>query len=132
MASETDTFARFLLYRRWYNAERFTVKPDAFMPSPDGETSVFQTTDSTEGEIWQLGESNIPETAERRICGRADFVSAAVSKARLQLARDAPPSLHANIVGWPPSDKLEWKRRATWLAAESSLCLLPAVTAPEE
>jgi hypothetical protein len=117
----SDPVSRYLIDKRHYSSQNQRVKPGAFLPEPNGETSVYLIKNLSEKEIWGLGEQYI-EAKGRRIRGRAQLNAGAVEEASLRLLADAAPPRHARIVGWP-SEKDEQKAFALELAQRSLLKL---------
>lgn len=95
------------------------------MPPPDRKTSVFQTNELVEGEIWDIGEAHVARPQGKTLHGRGDILAIEVEKTnRLKIDYDNIPPRHANIIGWP-DDKGEQKLLAQELAAEAKLKMKP-------
>ena len=95
--------ARYLTSSSHYSKEKGFPRPGAFLPTPKGETSVFQIDGLDEEAIWGIAEQYVaPELPQnRRVHGRADVPTASVESLGLRVAPDNTPPRHANIVGWP-------------------------------
>jgi hypothetical protein len=116
-----DPVSRYLIDKRHYSSVNRRVKLGAFLPEPNGETSVYIIKNLSEEEVWGLGTKYI-EVTGRTIRGRAELTARIVEKANLRLLADDPPPRHAKIVGWPPG-KDEQKAFALELAQSSVLKL---------
>ena len=114
---DDETLARYVLYSKHVRRTDQTVKPDAFIPNPHGETSVTRHLLTTEEELWSVGHA-VAAVRNRTLHGRADFPMA-VCLAQ-QLAVRADPVIgnpnHADVTGWP-SDKPAQKIIAHEIAA---------------
>ena len=114
---DDETLARYVLYSRHIRRTDQTVKPDAFIPNPHGETSVTRHLLMTEEELWSVGRS-VAGVIGKTLHGRADIpVSTCLAQ---QLSLHATPFAdnpnHADITGWP-SDKPAQKIIAHEIAA---------------
>jgi hypothetical protein len=92
------------------------VKPKAFKPNSEGETSIFVTSNLPENEIWSLGEIHL--CGENKVYGRADITADVVfSLKKIKVNYDNDPEYHANLT-WP-DEKEEIQDLAQVLAAEA-------------
>lgn len=92
------------------------VKPKAFKPNAQGETSIFVTSELSEDEIWGLGEAHL--CGENKVYGRADVTADVVfglEKVKVDYNND--PEYHANLT-WP-DEKEDIHDMAQVLAAEA-------------
>ena len=114
----SEILSRFILKKNYIRANN-TVRPAVFMPNPkNGETSVFRTSDTTNHEIWAIGEREIIPIQKKPILGRADIGTSIVVSKNLKVIPSEPPERHADIIGWP-DEKSKQKLIALELAAES-------------
>ena len=116
-----DPVSRYLIDKRHYSSVNKRVKPGAFLPEPNGETSVYLIKNLSEVEIWEHGAKYV-EAKGRTVRGRAELNAGVIEEATLRLLADDPPPRHAKIVGWPP-EKDEQKAVALELAQSSVLKL---------
>ena len=116
----TDPLARYLLQRTHFSPAVSRVKPGAFMPNRDGETSVFQIQGLSEEEIWQIGEKYVSSPLGKTLRARADVIVLIVEERGLRVDFDNTPPRHANIVGWP-EEKSAQKLIALELSSRAAL-----------
>src|SRR5882762_178867 len=118
--------ARWLTQSNHYHrgaAPRVTER--AFLPGPDGTTSVFRVDGLTDADIWQLADEHVAGApGGRHVVGTGTLLAQAVTDVGLQTEADNDPPRHAAIVGWP-DDKSDRKSRAQGLAAAALLRLRP-------
>jgi len=98
--------SRFLLAKSQFARTTGKVKPAAFLPPANRRLSVFETTNSTEENIWALGGKHVAAPREKPLYGRADLGSNAIERAGLVIEPSAPPPAHADLIGWP--DDVGW------------------------
>jgi len=119
----SEFLSRYIIQKKYYRADG-TVRHNAFMPSIDGEVSVYLIINLKEDQIWETGRVNVAVVLDKPLLGRADIITSSVLNQKLRVESDpAPHPRHANIIGWPP-DKGEQKEIALVLAAESQLHLI--------
>ena len=94
-----EPLSRFLLSDR--DISHGGVKPAAFLPAPDGTTSVFRIQELSEPEVWRLGDQYVARPRGRRLHGRGDLKHTNVTATGLRVEPDNSPPRHAAIVGWP-------------------------------
>jgi len=123
----TEPIARYIFSSSHYAATIGRVKPAAFMPPENLQTSVFRIQGLTDNEVWSLGFRHVATPGRPSLKARADFIAESVDDARLVLRFDNTPPRHTSIVGWPPSKDAQMSR-AQVLAADSTLNLVPADT----
>lgn len=117
----SDPICRFIVDKRHFSSANNRVKPNAFLPEPTRQTSVFLIKSLSEDAIWTIGESALGQS-ERVPRGRAQLTASDVAEVHLQLLVDNPPPRHAIIAGWP-SEKDGQKALAIELASRSQLIL---------
>ena len=119
-----EIIARYLTSKKWYSRVNDIAKPQAFMPPPDLNLSVFRIDNLSEPEIWKLGFKKVIDKMNqpRHLRGRADIQALRILENNLQIDPDNTPPRHANIIGWPEL-KEEQKSIAQELAAKASLML---------
>src|SRR6266568_4343809 len=117
----TELLARFIFQKNHFSRQNNRVKYNAFLPNPDGETSVFRTDGFADHEIWQTGEQ-VGFQRTQTLYGRGDIRTDKVVEAGLNVQPTEPPKHHANIIDWPV-DKSERMSKAQQLAAHARLVL---------
>jgi hypothetical protein len=121
--SDGETVTRYILSRKHISVSKGVVKYGAYMPAPDGETSVYRTFELAEKEIWAIGQSLVASPTNRTLYARGDTTVAVVKNTGLRVVPETTlHPLHANIVGWP-KEKGEQKVLAIELANEARLAL---------
>jgi hypothetical protein len=121
---DDETLVRFLPSSNHFSAQR--VKPAAFLPSADRETSVFRHSGDPVGELWAIGAEHL---GGRSFHGAAIVRACEVRAALLDVSADEPPPRHAVIRGWPRLDadpelqKARQKERAILIVSKASLLL---------
>lgn len=121
---------RFIHSRRDINPSVGLVKPDAFLPPPDGRTSIAETTGLAQNAIWAMARHTLrPQPGRDRVIARADLEVAAAIRAGLRCMRDDSGFLgHGELQNWPEA-KARQKEVALALSAASSLVLAePPIT----
>lgn len=96
-----EVLSRYILDRTHIRYSNRTVKYSAFLPAPDGTTSVFRISSLTGEQVWAVGDREVALKRQKPLVGRADISAAYVLKAGLSLDADNNPPRHANINGWP-------------------------------
>lgn len=109
--------ARFIFSQRQYSVQKLRVKPSAFLPPPDLQTSAFGIDELAEEAIWWIADNVVAKGSQREPPpARADILSAAVRDAQLTVVPDtAIHRRHVNICGWPIAKEKQ-------LAAAQDLC----------
>jgi len=110
--------ARYVLFSRWVRNEG-TIRPDAFMPADDGDTSVQRHINQTEDQIWARGAAVATQRA-LTLHGRADVQVAAIIAQELYVDPNEPPENHANIRGWPAQVEKSLKKAKAQQIADAS------------
>ncbi len=118
-----EGLARFIFSSSHFSRENNRVKHNAFMPAPDGKTSVFRTKGLDGGAVWLIGEE-IAKTRNQPLHARADIAAAEVARFKLAVAISEPPPRHCHIEGWP-AEKSAQKLIAMDLADAARLVLRP-------
>lgn len=123
---DAERITRYLLNRKGRfspNANR--VKYAAFLPAPNGETSVYRTSNVTEHDIWDIGAQYVAKPQSATIKARGDLKAIHIHNIGLLIESEPTPHpLHANIVNWP-EEKHEQKMLALQLANHATLCIPP-------
>ncbi|MBI5739161.1 MAG: hypothetical protein HZA16_00440 [Nitrospirae bacterium] len=117
-----EVLARFIFHKNHFSIEHKRAKYAAFLPAPNGETSVFRVSGLTDIVIWQIGDKDVAVKRRMPILGRADILAFHVLNRSLRIKPDDTPPLHANITGWP-KEKSEQKLIAMELARDAQLYL---------
>ncbi len=95
---------RFIFDRGKYAPKDQRVKYQAFMPAPNGKTSVYRTSQLGDAEIWGLSERYVEPKIGRKTKARGELKVVDVRVAELQVLSTAEPPRHANIVNWPDTE----------------------------
>lgn len=115
--SDKESLARFVFESNRIRKDK-TVKPDAFMPNINLETSVTIKSDLSDLRLWEIGQI-IATNMNKPLYGHADIIAADVRKNSVLDIVPKPETdnpNHANIIGWP-EDKDKKKILAQELAA---------------
>ncbi len=99
-----DTISRVVCLNNKKNYCRVSdgsVKPKAFKPNAQGDTSVFVTTRMSQTEIIDLGVLHICETVNN-VYGYANLAVEEINKfSILNIDYNNEPAFHANLKNWP-------------------------------
>lgn len=121
----SERIARYILSKRHFSTSNRTVKYGAYLPAPDGETSVYRASTLSEEESWGIGLEYVAKPRNRTLYARGDTMAGVIMKTGLDIIPETTPHpLHANIVNWP-SDKDEQKMLAVEIANEAILAVPP-------
>lgn len=120
--SPEENLTRYILHKNHFSILYKRVKYTAFLPTSNGETSVFRTANISDGGIWGIGEYEVAQKRELPLLGRADILASHILSNKLKIAPDNNPPRHANIIGWP-REKSEQKLVAMELAENAQLHL---------
>jgi len=123
-----ELLTRFIYSSTDFAITKRVVKPRAFLPESNGETSVFRISNVSNEAIWAIGNS----IRTVRSKARGDITCALPKNLGLKV-KSAPEKdnpRHAVIEGWPEhaNDKLRKDERlmlATLLSKEAVLCTPP-------
>lgn len=119
-----EPIARFIFSKNHFSRVNERVKPVAFIPHPDIETSVFRIEDLLEDRLREIAKSVGAENKPpREPFARAEVEVHVVVNAGLAVVADEPPPRHAEIVGWPRDDKSQQLEIAQSIAAAARLVL---------
>jgi len=122
----SEQIARYILSKRQFSASNRTVKYGAYLPAPDGETSVYRISNLSDDAIWTIGQEYVAKSSSRSLYGRGDTAAEVIMTTGLDIVPEVTPHpLHANIVNWP-SEKDERKILAIEIANEAVLTLPPS------
>ena len=123
---EDERITRYILDRKGkFSRESVTVSYKAFLPAPDGDTSVFRTSAMSDEDVWLVGRDFVAGPQDRTVYARADISAASISSTGLTLLPDPEPHYaHANISSWP-KEKDERQQLALELANSSRLQIAP-------
>jgi len=117
----SEQIARYILSKRHISVANGIVRPAAYMPASNGETSVYRISDIAEKEVWDIGRKYVAGPGGRTLHARGDTPAVAITKTGLAIVPETTPHpLHANIVNWP-SEKDEQKMLAVAIANEATL-----------
>ncbi len=120
-----EKLTRYIFSRSHYRTSDHTVKYSAYLPAPNGETSVFRTSSISGEEIWKIGLEFVAKPHSRSLYARGDTVASVIMKTDLEIVPEPTPHpLHANIVKWP-TERDQQKMLALEIANESLLAILP-------
>ena len=119
----SEQIARYILSKSYFSTTNRAVKYGAYLPAPNGETSVYRISGLSEEEIWEIGQEDVAKPSRRTLYARGDTPANVIMKTGLTLVPETTPHpLHANIVKWP-SDKDEQKMLALEIVNEAVLAL---------
>lgn len=121
-----ELLSRFIFKKGDFAATKNLVKPDAFLPSRAGETSVFRIRELDEVAIWRVGQS-VADVSKRDLKARADVLAEVVTKTGLRINPDNEPERHCVVVGWSPHKDAQLMQ-AVELANAASLTLIPTLS----
>jgi hypothetical protein len=117
----SEQIARYILTKKHISVTKGIVKPAAYMPAPNGETSVYRISNIAENDIWDIGRKYVAGPSKRTLRARGDTTAEVITKTGLEISPETTPHpLHANIVNWP-SEKDEQKMLAVEIANEATL-----------
>lgn len=119
-----EVLSRFIFSRSHFNLGQGRVKPGAFLPSRDLETSVFRTVELGQEEIRRIGDM-VGELSGRSLKAWAEVLAGVVFDLGLGVRPDNVPERHAAIIGWP-EQKDEQISLAQQLAEVAGLHLPPS------
>lgn len=115
---ESETFARFIFSGGQIKASG-EIKPGAFMPAKNLETSVFRKARMPQSRYADY-KSKIAALREKALVGVAIIDFPSIKKARLKVEpEESDHRWHANILGWPDA-KHEQKHLAQLLAKSAA------------
>lgn len=121
IVEDDEGLARYLTSSSYFGAG--LVKPAAFMPDREAETSVFRHGREPRDELWRIGYLT---ANQRTLHGAAIIRARHVRLASLDIRAKEPPPRHADIVGWPfeldaDLQKAQRKQKALLLAQHAEL-----------
>jgi hypothetical protein len=122
IVGDDEKLARFLPSSKLFTT--VMVKPAAFLPSRDGETSVFRHGDEPPVALWRIAAVHV---TGRTVHGAAIVLAREVRATRLDVISAEPPPRHAVITGWPTVhddpqlQKAQQKERAVAIASNAIL-----------
>ncbi|MEX0720117.1 MAG: hypothetical protein WD059_05580 [Balneolaceae bacterium] len=100
----SNDLGRYLTSSGWFARTKSRVKPNAFMPAPDSQLSVFNIENLEEKEIKRISEKYVlPKRPQINIHGYAKNLAKDFKKAKLSIIKAEPPPKHINIGNWPES-----------------------------
>lgn len=117
-----ENLTRYILHKKHFSIERKKAKYAAFLPAPNGETSVFRVSGLDDNAIWEIGDKEVAIRRGIPVLGRSDILASRVFSRTLKILPDDNPPRHANITGWP-EEKSEQKLIAMELAEDAQLYL---------
>ena len=116
-----EILSRFIFSKNYFNPRQSRVKPDAFLPSRDLETSVFRTMGLDLAEVRHIGDM-VGEPSGRTLKAWGNVLAGVVFEVGLNVRPDNVPERHAAIIGWP-EQKDEQISLAQQLAGAATLHL---------
>ena len=120
----SEKITRYLFQRGYYAPKYRRVKYNAFLPAPDGKTSVYRITSLASHQIWDIGKRYVAEERKKTLLGRGHIIASDVLILGLEIKPDTEIHLrHANIAGWP-TKKSEKKLIAIKLESKAQLHLM--------
>ncbi len=123
--TSSEQISRFILSKRYFSVSNRTVKYGAYLPAPNGETSVYRISNISEKEIWGIGRDYVAGPSKRTLYARGNTTAVVITKTGLGIVPETTPHpLHANIVNWP-SEKDEQKMLAMEIVNDAKLAISP-------
>jgi len=117
----SEKISRYILTKSHFSKLNGTVKYGAFLPAPNGETSVYRTCKLSNEEIWKIGKENVSIPRKRTLYARGDTFAFVFTKKGLHVEpAPEPHPLHANVLNWS-NENSERKMLAVEIANEASL-----------
>ncbi len=102
VVDHTENICRYLFQTGHFVASTGRVKYGGFLPAPNGQTSVFRTSDLTSEQVWDIGQQFVAIPRNLTLKGKADIIASQVFEENLLIEPDTNPhELHANIINWP-------------------------------
>lgn len=96
-----DNLTRYIFSKQHFSSKKGIVKYATFLPTPNGETSVFRILNLDDGTVWQIGRSVVAPGRQGSLRARADIITRSVLEEGLKVASaSASHPRHANIIGW--------------------------------
>ena len=120
-----EELARFIFSKNNLRASQGKARYTAFLPAPDGKSSVFRTNSLGENAVWDLAEE---QSSKRRESLKAFAAFVARWALDLGLHVEADPishPRHANLSCWPNEEEKQ-RMVALELAEKSSLRVYPS------
>ena len=71
----SEQIARYILSKRYFSTKNRTVKYGAYLPAPDGETSVYRISGLSEEEIWEIGQEYVAKPSRRTLLRAGGYSS---------------------------------------------------------
>ena len=123
---DTETLARFVVYSNEFRKSDKSIKPKAFMPYSRVELSVNRHRESSEAELWSVGEQ-VASERQRSLYGRSDIAATSCRIAPLDVeARPLPANPnHADVIGYPPKKEDQQSLALMLVASASKLIAVP-------
>ena len=81
----SEQIARYILSKRQFSASNRTVKYGAYLPAPDGETSVYRISNLSDDAIWTIGQEYVAKSSSRSLYGRGDTAAEVIMTTGLDL-----------------------------------------------
>lgn len=120
LVADDERLSRFVVFRRWFNAQGNYVKAAAFLPDGKLATSVFRTTALEEAAIWPLANDTLANREGAQLHGRGDIFARQVRVTGLEIRAQEPPPRHADLIRWS-NEKGAQKSFAQQLSAVAKL-----------
>ncbi len=121
----SEQITRYILSKSHYSKVNRTVKYAAYLPAPNGETSVYRTSELAEADIWDIGQEYVAQPREKTLYAKGYTTASVIINTGLSVVPETTPHpLHANILSWP-SEKHEQKMLALEIANQATLTLHP-------
>lgn len=98
-----EPLARFVLTRshiNWEDSARPRLRPEAFMPHPRNELSVFRIEGLDQNNVREIGE-DVATRRGKTLIGRGEVTAGNIQSIGLRVEPKEPPPRHADILGWP-------------------------------
>ena len=90
--ADSEVLARFILFRKWIRIDE-TVKPEALLPTPDLELSVFRHNGMAEDELWRIGKEEVADKRKTNLYGGQIFWQVSHVSKTSELYHKNPPKI---------------------------------------
>ena len=86
--SPSENTTRYILEKSGFARTIGRVKPNVFLPAPNGQTSVYRIMGLTLDEIWNIGQKYVADERKKTLHGRGDIITLHILDIGLKNARE--------------------------------------------
>ena len=123
--TDDEQVTRYIFSRSHFSSKCGRVKYQAYLPAPNGKSSVYRTSGLSDNEIWDIGQIHVANPTNRNLHAKGECKTKVFRNAGLDIVPDTVPhQRHANIVNWP-SDKAKRLELAVEISNEAELTVSP-------